>query len=114
MATHSSTLAWKIPLTEKPVGYSPRGRKESTEQLHFHFHFLLTKGFPDSSVGKESACNAEDPGSDSWVGKNHWRRDRLPTPIFLGFLVGSAGKETIAMLVPWVQSLDWEDLLEKG
>ena len=23
IATHSSTLAWKIPWTEEPVGYSP-------------------------------------------------------------------------------------------
>ena len=23
---------------------------------------LVSEGFPDSSVGKESACNAEDPG----------------------------------------------------
>ena len=23
---------------------------------------LITKGFPDSSVGKESTCNAGDPG----------------------------------------------------
>ena len=30
---------------------------------------------------------------DSWVGKIRWRRDRLPTPVFLGFLGGSAGKE---------------------
>ena len=37
MATHSSTLARKIPQAEKPVGYSPWGRKESTEQLHFQF-----------------------------------------------------------------------------
>ena len=29
------------------------------------------------------------------VGKIHWRRDRLPTPVFLGFLCGSAGKESI-------------------
>ena len=28
MATHSSILAWKIPWTEEPVGYSPWGRKE--------------------------------------------------------------------------------------
>ena len=28
MTTHSSTLAWKIPWTEEPVGYSPWGRKE--------------------------------------------------------------------------------------
>ena len=31
---------------------------------------------------------------DSWVGKIHWRRDRLPTPVFLGFPSGSAGKES--------------------
>ena len=37
LATHSGTLAWKIPWTEEPVGYSPWGRKESdtTERLHF-------------------------------------------------------------------------------
>ena len=38
MATHSSTLAWKIPWMEDPGGlYSPWGRKEldTTEQLHF-------------------------------------------------------------------------------
>ena len=28
MATHSHTLAWRIPCTEGLVGYSPWGRKE--------------------------------------------------------------------------------------
>ena len=31
---------------------------------------------------------------DSWDGKIRWRRDRLPTPVFLGFPGGSAGKES--------------------
>jgi len=37
MATHSSTLAWKIPWTL--VGCSPCGHQEldMTERLHFHF-----------------------------------------------------------------------------
>ena len=30
---------------------------------------------------------------DSWVRKIHWRRDRLPTLVFLDFPCGSAGKE---------------------
>ena len=30
----------------------------------------------------------------SWVGKIRWRRERLPTPVFLGFPCGSAGKES--------------------
>ena len=29
-----------------------------------------------------------------WVGKICWRRERQPTPVFLGFLCGSAGKES--------------------
>ena len=39
MATHSSILAWKIPWTEEPGGYSPWGHKEwdTTEPLHFHY-----------------------------------------------------------------------------
>ena len=32
---------------------------------------------------------------DCWVGKIRWRRDRLPTPVFLGFPCGSAGKESV-------------------
>ena len=38
MAIHSSVLAWGIPWTEEPAGYSPWGRKESdtTEQLSTH------------------------------------------------------------------------------
>ena len=36
---------------------------------------------PDSSIGKESACN-EVTRFDSWAGKICWRRDRLPTPVF--------------------------------
>ena len=31
----------------------------------------------------------------SWGGKIHWRWDRLPTPVFLGFPGGSAGKESV-------------------
>ena len=34
------------------------------------------------------------PWFDSWVRKIPWRRERLPTPVFLGFPCGSAGKES--------------------
>ena len=36
----------------------------------------------------------QEPQFDSWVGEIHWRRDRLPTPVFLGFPGGSAGNES--------------------
>ena len=34
------------------------------------------------------------PWFNFWVRKIFWRRDRLPTPVFLGFPGGSAGKES--------------------
>ena len=41
----------------------------------------LSKGFPDSSAGKESAqCGR--PGLDPWVGKIPWIREKLLTPVF--------------------------------
>ena len=52
MATHSSTLAWRIPWAEEPADYSPWGRKESdmTERLthvcmhtHTHTHINLSR-----------------------------------------------------------------------
>ena len=58
------------------------------------FALSCFKGFPDSSVGEETACSAGDPSSIPWVGKVPWRRDRLRTPVFLGFPCGSAGKES--------------------
>ena len=55
----------------------------------------------------------QDMPFDSWVGKLSWRRDSLPTQVFLGFPGGSDGKES-AVQETWVRSLGWEDLLEEG
>ena len=35
------------------------------------------------------------PQFNSWVRKICWRRDRLPTPVFLGFPCGSSGKQSV-------------------
>ena len=48
---------------------------------------------PVSSAGDEPACNEGGPQFNSWIMKIPWRRDRLPTPVFLGYPGGSAGKE---------------------
>ena len=40
-------------------------------------------------------------------------RDRLPTPVFLGFSCGSAGKESAPNVGDLGLILDWEDPLEK-
>ena len=70
------------------------------------------KCFPHSSVGKESACNAGNPGSIPGLGRSpregkgyplqysglensmDCRRERLSIPVFMGFPCGSAGKES--------------------
>ena len=52
--------------------------------------------------------------TDSWVRKIHWRRERLPTPVFLAFPCGLAVKNLPEMWETWVWSLGWEDPLEKG
>ena len=70
-------------------------------------------GFPDSSVGKESACNLGDPGSIPGLGRSVGK-DRLPTPVFLGFPVAQLVKNLPAMWETWVRSLGWEDSLEEG
>ena len=40
-------------------------------------------GFPGGSDSKESACSAGDPGSIPGLGRFPWRREWLPTPVFL-------------------------------
>ena len=44
--------------------------------------FIVSLGFPGGSAGKESTCSGQ-PGFDPWVGKIPWRREWLPTPVFL-------------------------------
>ena len=48
-------------------------------------------------VIKESACQSRGHKRcrfHPWVGKIPWRRKWQPTPVFLGFPCGSAGKES--------------------
>ena len=42
MATHSSILAWKIPLSEEPRGVQSKGCKgsDTTEHIHTHPYIL--------------------------------------------------------------------------
>ena len=55
---------------------------------------VVARGFPDSSVGKESTCNAGDPSSIPRLGRSAGEGKMLTTPAFWGFPCGSAGKES--------------------
>ena len=45
-------------------------------------------------VKKKIHWQCRRPWFNSWVREIHWRRDRLSTPVFLGFPCGSAGKKS--------------------
>ena len=74
----------------------------------------FTRGFPDSSVGKESACNAGDPSSIPGSGESTGEGVGCPLQYSWASLVAQLVKNPPAMRETWVQSLGWEDPLEKG
>ena len=67
-----------------------------------------------SSVGKESACNAGDPGSIPGLGRSAGEGVGYPLQYSWASLVAQLVKNAFAMRETWVQSLGWEDPLEKG
>ena len=71
MATHSSTLAWKIPWMEEPG--TPK-ELDTTERLHFHFSLLC--------IGERNGnplvfLPGESQGRGSLVGCCLWGRTGL-------------------------------------
>ena len=86
MAIHPTILAWEIPWTEEPDGLQSMGSHRVRHSwsnlacthawyLQLFYKCKLTLKFrnfpscPDSSVGKESACNAGDLGSIPGLGR---------------------------------------------
>ena len=76
-------------------------------------HYLLP-GFPSSSAGKESACNAGDPGSIPGWGRYVGEGIGYPLQYSWASLVIQLVKNLPAVRKTWIQSLGWEDPLEKG
>ena len=70
--------------------------------------------FPDSTVGKESACNARDPGSIPGWGRPTGEGTGYPLQYSWASFVAQLVKNPPAMWETWVRWLDWEDPLEKG
>ena len=69
--------------------------------------------FPDSSVGKESTWNGGDPGSIPGLGRSAGEGIGYPLQYSWASLVAQLVKNLLAMCETWVQSLGWEDPLEK-
>ena len=71
-------------------------------------------GFPDSSVGKESACNAGDPNLTSGLERSAGEEIGYPLQYSWASLVAQLVKNPPATWGTWVRCLGWEDPLEKG
>ena len=74
----------------------------------------MRQGFPESSGGKEFACNAGDPGSIPGSGRSAGEGIGCPLQYSGASLVAQLVKNLPAVWETWVQSLGWEDALEKA
>ena len=86
-------------------------------KIHWRRDRLLTPvflGFPRGSAGKESACNAGDPSPIPGLGRSTGEGTGYPLQYSRASLVAQTVKNPPATWQIWVQSLDWEDPLEKG
>ena len=75
---------------------------------------LFPRDFSTSSVGKESTYSAGDPGLIPGSGRFPGEGIGYSLQYSWAFLVDQLVKNPPAMRETWVQSLGWEDPLEKG
>ena len=75
---------------------------------------LLPDSFPVGSAGKESACDAGDPGSIPGSGRSAGGGIGYPLQYSCASLVAQLVKNLPAMQETWVPSLSWKDPLEEG
>ena len=81
-------------------------------KIHAYGCTLLRFGSCHSSVGKESACNAGDPGSIPGSGRSPG--EKKDYSYSWASLVAQLVKNPPTMHETWVQSLGWEEPLEKA
>ena len=81
---------------------------------HIYMNVCLYTGFPGSSAGKESTCNAGDSGSIPRSGRFTGERIDYPLQYSWVSLVTQTVKNLPAMQETWVQTLGQEDPLEEG
>ena len=79
----------------------------------FWFLPITIQGFLGGSVDKESTCNAGDTGSIPGSGRSAGEVIGYPPQFSWASLVAQLVKNLPAAWETWVQSLGWEDPLEK-
>ena len=107
MATHSSVFAWRIPRSEEPCGLQSCGHIEldTTERPNIAWHSINRIPLELGHYADESKeCLyvlfiSAITGSILWSGRPFWRREWLPTPIFLPGEFH--GQRSLAGYSPW-------------
>ena len=103
-------LEWKISSKSR---HSPPCPLPPSSPLEY-IHTSTLVGFPNSSPGKESACNVGDLGSITGLGRSPREGNGYPLQYSWGSLMAQLVKNLLAMQETWVQSLGWEGPLEEG
>ena len=85
------------------------------KDLYMYFEWVeCFVGFRHSSVGKESACKAGDPGSTPGSGRSAGEGIGYPLQYSWASFVAQLVKNLPSVWETWLWSLGWEDPLEKG
>ena len=81
---------------------------------NYDFRKVILHFLPDSLIGKESACNAGDPGWIPGLERSPGEEIGYRLQYLWSSLVAQTLKNLPAARETCVQSLDWEDPLEEG
>ena len=117
---HFSMLLHNLALEPQspPKGRGAQGKPSSnfpvSENSDFKLNHTSSLGFPGSSAGKKSACNAGDPSLIPRSGRAPREGIGCPLQCSWASLVAQTVKNPPATQETWAQSLGWEDPLEEG
>ena len=102
MATHSSVFAWRIPGMGEPSGLPSMGSHRvghDWSNLAAAVAAVSILGFPDSSVGKESACKVGDPSLIPGSGRSP--RGGHSNSLQYSCLENPHGQKSLVGYIPW-------------
>ena len=116
MASHSSTLAWRIPRMEEPGRLQSMGSPESDTTERLHFHFSLSCIGEGNGNPLQCSCLENPRDMEAWwaavygVAQSWTRLKRFSSRMasLEASLVAQIVKNLPAMRETWVQSLGWE------
>ena len=96
------------------LGFRTRFQKHCYWSSHISILVVKWLGFPGSSAGKESICNAGACSLIPESGRSPGEGIGYPLQYSWASLMTQMVKNPPAMWETWVQSLGWEDPLEEG